>query len=116
MPESSLQIQVERIAEGHLCKANSVTPRASHLGAGAMHCASPRHYSSPPIANPADIAAAMAPITSAVVPGALTRARRTAAVELVAAPDTPDLPSADETRLGRDHAAVAECSSQSCCP
>ena len=36
MPESSLQLQVERIAEGHLCKANSVTPRASHLGAGAF--------------------------------------------------------------------------------
>ena len=74
------------------------------------------HAETQPIANPADIAAAMAPITSAVVPGALTRARRTDAVELVAAPDTPDLPCTDETRLGRDHAAVAECSRQSCCP
>ena len=86
------------------------------MGAGAMRCASPRHYSSPPIANPADIAAAMAAITSAVVLGALTRARRTAAVELVAAPDTPDLPGTDETTLGRDHAAVVERSRQSCCP
>jgi len=49
------------------------------MGAGAMHCASPRHYSSPPIANPADIAAA---------------------VELVAAPDTPDLPGTDESCRG----------------
>jgi hypothetical protein len=72
MPESSLQIQVERIAEGHLSKANSAISRASDLGAGAMHCVSPRHCSPPPIANPADIAAAMAAITSAVAQGAIT--------------------------------------------
>jgi hypothetical protein len=42
----------------------------------------------------------MAAITSAVVPGALTRASRTAAVELVAAPDTPDLPDTDESCRG----------------
>jgi hypothetical protein len=81
-----------------------------------MRSASPTQYSSPPIANPADIAAAMTAITSAVVPGALTRARRTAAVVLVAAPDTPDLPGTDETTLGRDHAAVAERSRERCCP
>jgi hypothetical protein len=42
MPESPLNYQVERTAEGHFVKANPATPSASRQGAETTRRASPR--------------------------------------------------------------------------